>query len=83
MDALVKKSDIIASEIVDLFLSAFTDEEFLDTRDRPEYSLAVMRVIMSDHGLDTMAVTLDGIAREVENGMIYVLIRSTQVWLQR
>jgi hypothetical protein len=67
VDALVKKSDIIASEIVDLFLSAFTDEEFLDTRDRPEYSLAVMRVIMSDHGLDTMAVTLDGIARTVEN----------------
>jgi hypothetical protein len=26
-----------------------------------------MRVIMSDHGLDTMAVTLDGIARTVEN----------------
>jgi hypothetical protein len=67
VDTLVKKSDIIASEIVDLFLSAFTDEEFLDTRDRPEYSLAVMRVIMSEHGLDTMAVTLDGIARTVEN----------------
>ena len=26
-----------------------------------------MRVIMSDHGLDTMAVTLDRIARTVEN----------------
>ena len=66
-DALVKKSDTIASEIVDLFLSAFAGIEFLITRDRLDYSQAVMRVIMSDHSLDTIAVTLDGIARTVEN----------------
>ena len=67
VDALAKKSDIIASELVDLFLSAFADTEFLISQDWLDYSLAVMREIMSDRGLDIMATTFKRITSTVEN----------------
>ena len=67
VDALAKKSDIIASELIDLFLSAFADTEFLISRDRLDYMLAVMREIMSDRGLDIMATTFNRITSTVEN----------------
>ena len=65
--SLLKLHEDALMQDLDLFLLAFAHTEFLISRDRLDYSLAVMREIMSDRGLDIMATTFKRITSTVEN----------------
>ena len=51
---LVKKEDTIATAVFDFFETAYSDDSFLDSRDRQGYSKAVIGLIMSVGGLETI-----------------------------
>ena len=52
--ALAKKEDTIATAVFDFFETAYSDDYFLDSRDRHDYSKAVIGIIMSVDGIETI-----------------------------
>ena len=52
--ALVKKEDTIATAVFDSFETVYSDDSFLDSCDRHDYSKAVIGLTMSKGGLETI-----------------------------
>jgi hypothetical protein len=52
--ALAKKEDTIATAVFDSFETVYSDDSFLDSCDRHDYSKAVIGLIMSVGGLETI-----------------------------
>ena len=52
--ALAKKEDTIATAVFDFFETAYSDDYFLDSRDRHDYSKAVIGIIMSVDGIEAI-----------------------------